>query len=510
MNADSNAVPGTAEGAVVHLHPADNVVVACRPIADGQLLRIAGCEVRARQAVLPGHKLALRDIETGAPVLRYGEFIGRASCRIECGEHVHSHNLLYGEPEAADQLSEGERVLPSPDPNGPTFLGFPREDGRVGTRNYVAVVAASNCSAHVAALVADSYRGATMPANVDGVVAFCHGHGCGCSAGPDTEQLLRTIAGVIDHPNVSGAVLIGLGCEANHIELYRGLREPERLVALDIQSSGGTEGTLRAARREVDRQIERAAAESRVAIPVSKIVLGLNCGGSDSFSGISANPALGVCADILAGYGGTAVLAETPEIFGAVHLLARRARNREVAQKLLDQVRSYTEYLERFGGSFNDNPSPGNKEGGLSNILEKSLGAVAKGGTSPLMDVYGYAERVDCPGLVFMNTPGYDPASLAGLGAGGVNIIAFTTGRGSAIGFPTIPVVKIASNTALYRAMPGNMDLNAGSIVDGTATVEQIGRDIFDLVLRVASGERTESERLGHSEFVPWQIGPTL
>ena len=256
--------------------------------------------------------------------------------------------------------------------------------------------------------------------------------------------------------------------------------------------------------------LERAAAEKRAETPASKIVLGLNCGGSDSFSGITANPALGVCCDKLAALGGTAVLAETTEIFGAEHLLVRRARNRQVAEKLLGFIAGYKTYLNRFGGSFDDNPTPGNKAGGLSNILEKSLGAVAKAGASPLMDVVDYAERITSPGFVFMNTPGYDPISLTGLAAGGVNLIAFTTGRGSAIGFPTIPVIKIASNSATYRRMRDNMDMNAGRIADGEATVAEIGREIFDLLLRVASGEKTCSERLGHKEFVPWRIGPVL
>jgi altronate hydrolase len=261
----------------------------------------------------------------------------------------------------------------------------------------------------------------------------------------------------------------------------------------------------------VQRMIDAAAATRRVSIPASKIVLGLNCGGSDSFSGISANPALGVCSDLLAGVGASAVLAETTEIFGAEQLLLRRARKRGVAEKLVHYVRGYKRYLSQFGGSsFDDNPTPGNKEGGLTNIVEKSLGAVAKGGTSTLMDVVDYAERVASPGLVFMNTPGYDPVSLTGLEAGGVNLIAFTTGRGSAIGFPTVPVLKIATNSDMYSNMLDNMDVNAGRILDGDASVEEIGREIFDRLLEVASGRRTCSEVLGHREFVPWRIGPVL
>jgi altronate hydrolase len=318
--------------------------------------------------------------------------------------------------------------------------------------------------------------------------------------------LRRTLSGVLDHPNVSAAILVGLGCEVNQIGGYAGAR----MVGMTLQASGGTRATVEAARREIAKMIERAAGEKRVAVPASKIVLGLNCGGSDSFSGITANPALGVCSDLIAQAGGSAVLAETTEIFGAEHLLVRRARNREVAEKLLGFVRGYKQYLARFGGSFDDNPTPGNKEGGLTNILEKSLGAVAKAGTSPLNDAVDYAERVRTPGFVFMNTPGYDPVSLAGLAAGGANVIAFTTGRGSAIGFPTIPVIKIASNSNTFSKMRDNMDVNAGRIADGAASVGEIGHEIFELLLRVASGERTASERLEHHEFVPWRIGPVL
>jgi altronate hydrolase len=387
-----------------------------------------------------------------------------------------------------------------------------REDGRVGTRNYIAVVAASNCAAHTAELIAASFAGTILPPNVDGVVAFPHGDGCGQTQGPDTAQLQRTLGGVLAHPNVAAAVILGLGCEVNQIDHYLGPNGPRssRLVGMTLQDSGGTIGALDRARREILGFMEKVAAEKRTEVPASKIVLGLNCGGSDSFSGITANPALGVCSDMLAEIGGTAVLAETTEIFGAEHLLVRRARNRQVAEKLLGFVRGYKEYLNRFGGSFDDNPSPGNKEGGLSNILEKSLGAVAKAGSSPMMDVVDYAERISSPGFVFMNTPGYDPASLTGLAAGGCNLIAFTTGRGSAIGFPSIPVIKIASNSVTYNRMRDNMDVNGGAIADGEMTVPQVGREIFDLMLRVASGQKTCAERLGHKEFVPWRIGPMM
>jgi arabinonate dehydratase len=502
----------TAGNSAIHLHSSDNVAVARVPIAAGTELKVDGIVVKTIDAIPAGHKVALRRLEPGEMVLRYGQAIGRARHLVEAGSHIHIHNLVFEELQLAYEFPEDERPLPVAAENVPTFQGYVREDGRVGARNYIAVVAASNCAAHTAESIARSYEGETLPDGVDGVVAFPHGDGCGHAMGPDVDQLRRTLGGVLMHPNVSAAIILGLGCEDNQIDHYLGGGGPRsrRLVGLTLQGSGGTRGALEAARREIARFIEQAAAERRTEVPASKIVLGLNCGGSDSFSGITANPALGYCSDLLASFRGTTVLAETPEIVGAEHLLIRRAKNREVAEKLLTCIRNYKRYLSRFEGSFDDNPSPGNKAGGLSNILEKSLGAVAKGGTSTLVEVYDYAERVSAPGFCFMNTPGYDPASLAGLAAGGCNVIAFTTGRGSAIGFPTIPVVKIATNSNTYRGMRENMDVNAGVIADGEKKVQEVGRQILETVLETASGRRTCAERLGHKEFVPWRIGPVM
>jgi altronate hydrolase len=502
----------TAENSAIHLHPSDNIAVARVPLAAGSELQVDGIPVSVREAIPAGHKVALRPIATGENIVRYGQMMGRARIPIEGGQHVHTHNVGFEELSFEYEFPAGERSIETLSKNIPTFLGYAREDGRAGTRNYIAVVAASNCAAHTAEEIAASYAQQELPPGVDGVVAFPHGEGCGHSIGPDTDQLRRTLAGVLDHPNVAGAIILGLGCETNQIEHYLGPNAPKshRLVGLTVQGSGGTRGTVEAARKAIAPMLERAGAEKRVSIPASKIILGLNCGGSDSFSGITANPALGFCSDLLAEIGASAVLAETTEIFGAEHLLVKRARNRETAERLLSFVHKYKKYLNQFGGSFDDNPSPGNKAGGLTNILEKSLGAVAKAGTSPLMQAVDYAERVTSPGFVFMNTPGYDPVSLTGLAAGGANLIAFTTGRGSAIGFPTIPVIKISSNSFTFERMRDNMDLNAGRIADGEAGVQQVGKEIFDLLLRVASGERTCAERLGHKEFVPWRIGPVM
>ena len=501
----------TAENSALHLHETDNVAIARVPLSEGTILKVNGGELAVREPVAAGHKIALARIPRGAVVRRYGQSIGRAKETIEPGHHVHTHNLAFEELSFDYDFPAGETPLPERRAT-PAFMGYRREDGSAGTRNYIAVVAASNCAAHTAELIARSFDADPLPPNVDGVVAFPHGDGCGHTIGPDTEQLRRTLAGVLAHPNVSAAVILGLGCEVNQIEHYLGPNAPRssRLVGMTLQSSGGTRGALTAARTEIRGLMEQCAAEQRVEVPASRIVLGLNCGGSDSFSGITANPALGVCSDLLAEIGATAVLAETTEIFGAEHLLVRRARNRQVAERLLGFVQGYKQYLNRFAGSFNDNPSPGNKEGGLSNILEKSLGAVAKAGTSTLTDAVDYAEPVRTPGFVFMNTPGYDPVSLTGLAAGGCNLIAFTTGRGSAIGFPSVPVLKIASNSHTYRRMRDNMDINGGAIADGEKSVQEVGREIFEALLRVASGEKTCAERLGHHEFVPWRIGPVL
>ncbi len=507
------SMPPTAETAVIHLSAKDNIAIARAPLAAGQKVRLEGREITLLDAVPMGHKVALEPIAAGGSIVRYGQIMGRARHPIHPGNHVHVHNVAFEELAFNYEFPTSDLALPKAAAN-PTFLGYAREDGRAGTRNYIAVVAASNCAAHTAELIAASYLGEKLPPNVDGVMAFPHGEGCGMSIGPDTRQLQRTLGGVLNHPNVSAAVILGLGCEVNQIDHYMGADNPlaksNRLHGMTLQNTGGTTATVAAARKVINGMIERAASEARTEISASKIVLGLNCGGSDSFSGITANPALGYCSDLLAEIGATAVLAETTEIIGAEHLLVKRARNRAVAERLLEMIKGYKQYLGRFGGSFDDNPSPGNKEGGLTNILEKSLGAVAKAGTSTMTDVVDYAERIQTPGFVFMNTPGYDPVSLTGLAAGGCNLICFTTGRGSAIGFPTIPVIKVATNTSMYNRMSDNMDINAGRIADGEATVQQIGKEIFDMLLRVASGEHTCAERLGHKEFVPWRIGPVM
>ncbi len=501
----------TAENAVIRLHDDDNVAVARAPLPTGQMLRVDGREIVLRSPVPYGHKVALTDIAAGAPVVRYSTVIGRVREAVGAGEHVHSHNLVIESGAQTFDFPDGELEAAAPE-EGPAFLGYRRPDGRAGTRNYIAILPASLCAVHACKLVARSFPRESLPAGVDGVAVFPHGHGCGIQIGSDSRQLERVISGILDHPNLAFSVLVGLGCEVNQITNYLGrdaLRD-ERVVGLTLQESGGTTATVQAAARAVSRMIEAAAAMKREEIPASELMLGLQCGGSDALSGVTANPALGACCDRLVRFGGTAVLAETPETFGAENLLVRRACSRAVAERYLALVDQYKEYLRPYGSTFDDNPSPGNKEGGLTNILEKSLGAVAKAGATPMMEAYDYAERVSARGFVFMNSPGNDTISMTGIASGGANIMAFTTGRGSANGYPIVPVIKISSNSTTYHRMRENIDVNAGRIADGEATVDEIGQEIFEYVLRVASGERTGAERLGHDEFEPWRIGPTL
>ncbi len=502
------------------LNENDNVAIARLPVAAGAAVSVNGFQVTALENIAVGHKLAVKAIDVNAQVTKYGESIGHATQDIAAGGWVHIHNV---QPEFMGKEYElATRTVATdyfPPEEAGTFMGYLRENGDVGTRNFVAVIATSNCSSHVAVEIAEKLKHVTAETHgVDGVVALPHQDGCGHSEGEDTWQLERTIAGMIFHPNVGAVLIVSLGCEVNQIAKYlhtaqlgqQHFRKGKLIVGLEMQSSGGTRATVEAGVKQVEELIEHARKTQRTPQPVSKILMGLNCGGSDAFSGVSANPALGYASDLLIRSGGAAVLGEIPECMGAEHLLTRRAVDEATAQKVVDVVKWYHAYLSKFGGNFNDNPSPGNKAGGITNVCEKSLGAVAKGGTTALTGVYAYAERIDKPGFGLMNTPGYDPVSVTGICAGGANVMCFTTGRGTGIGFPVVPVVKIATNSRIAKIMADNIDVNAGRIVDGEKSVQDIGREIFDLVCRVASGERTKSEELGHQEFVPWRIGPVL
>src|SRR5262245_46958148 len=465
------------------LNEKDNVGVARVPIpAESELVK-NGQKITTKENVQPGHKIALRPVASGERILKYGETIGRATRDIAPGDWVHTHNIL---PDFSGKDYEFATNTPvteyfSPDEAG-EFMGFQREGGDAGTRNYIAVIATSNCSSHVATEIAERLRHVGPETQVvDGVVAIPHQEGCGHSQGEDTWQLERTIAGMIFHPNVGAVLMVSLGCEVNQISKYIGttqlgqqaFRKGKLIVGLQMPSSGGTRKTIEAGVRQVEELIKQCQTMRRTPRPLGKILLGTNCGGSDAFSGISANPAVGYCSDLLVRSGGTSVLAEIPECMGAEHLLTRRAIDEATGRKVIEVVNWYRDYLNRFGGKWDDNPSPGNKAGGITNVAEKALGGVAKGGTTALTGVYAYAERIERKGFVLMNTPGYDPVSLTGIAAGGANMIVFTTGRGSGIGFPVVPVIKIASNSRIASAMEDNIDINAGAIVDGKETVEE-------------------------------------
>jgi altronate hydrolase len=464
-----------------------------------------------------GHKIARRAITAGEPVRRYGQIIGFATSDIAEGDHVHSHNLGMGDF-ARDALV-GSAFRPTDyAPEPASFEGFARADGRVGTRNYVGIICSVNCSAMVARAIADQFKGEALkdfPA-IDGVVPITHSQGCGMdSLGEAMAVLQRTLAGYASHPNFGAVLLVGLGCESNQIA---SLMDAQRLVlgprlrSMTIQVEGGTVSTIRRGVELVKELLAEANHDQRTKVPASHLTLGLQCGGSDGYSGITANPALGAAVDLLVAQGGTAILSETPEIYGAEHLLTARAASLAVANKLTAKIAWWESYSSLNGGKMDNNPSPGNKAGGLTTILEKSLGAVAKGGASGLMDVVDYAQRVTTPGLNFMDTPGYDPVSATGQVAGGANLIAFTTGRGSVYGCKPTPSLKLATNTVLFKSMGDDMDYNAGPIVDGDLSVLEAGRQIFDLMLATASGQlsRSEVHGFGTDEFVPWQLGAVM
>ncbi|NKY09675.1 UxaA family hydrolase [Cellulomonas hominis] len=526
------------------LRAADDVAVATHDLDPGRdAVAADGSVVRVAERVPRGHKIALRPVPVGDPVHKYGQVIGVATAPIPAGAHVHSQNLGFDPGERTHELGGTHTDLPVPDGPRPTFRGYRRADGRVGTRNYLAILTSVNCSASTAKMIAAEFPSAALAAfpHVDGVLPLTHQSGCGMVPESEGGQLLlRTLRGYAAHPNIGAVLVLGLGCEMvqpdrlavrSGAEAFLGMPGlgapaspapgagdglladvPEDTVVriLTIQESGGVRATVRAgvaAVREMLPELERCRREE---VDVSELVLGLNCGGSDGYSGITANPALGWASDRLVAYGGTSALAETPEVFGAEHLLTRRAVAPEVATRLLDRIAWWQEYAAAGGGSLDNNPSPGNKAGGLTTILEKSLGAVAKGGQADLAAVYRYAEAM-APhvGFVFMDTPGYDPVSVTGLVAGGANVVVFTTGRGSVFGCRPTPSIKVATNTEMYDRMAEDMDLDAGRIVDGSATVAEVGQELFDRILAVASGEQTASEELGIGveEFVPWHVG---
>ncbi|MCA0303095.1 MAG: altronate dehydratase family protein [Proteobacteria bacterium] len=497
----------------IRLHPADNVVVARMDILPGTVVE---GEVKAATRVPPGHKILTRAVKKGEPLRKYNQIIGFATEDLAPGTHVHTHNCVMGDFERDYAFCADARPTETIQPAA-TFMGYRRADGRAATRNYIGIVTTVNCSAATSRMIAAKLEPALAAfPNIDGVVPLTHGGGCGMAAsGLEMDVLRRTLAGYARHPNMAAVVVLGLGCEANQIAGLmnaEGLKEGPKMIPLAIQDEGGVAKTVAKAVGFLKELLPEANAVTREPIPASELILALQCGGSDGYSGISANPALGAAVDLLVRHGGTAVLSETPEIYGAEHLLTRRAVSREVGEKIVRRIRWWEDHCARTGGEMNNNPSPGNKAGGLTTILEKSLGAVAKGGTTNLVDVYEYAQPITAKGFVYMDSPGYDPVSATGQVAGGANVLCFTTGRGSVFGCKPTPSLKLATNTALYRRMTDDMDINCGTIVDGEESIQQNGQRIFDLILRTASGEKTKSEQLGigDDEFEPWKIGATM
>lgn len=510
---------------LLRLSGADNVAVALRTLKEGEEILLAGgsgsdvtegAALRVKERIMKGHKVALQDIANGARVTKYSQLIGIASQSIKAGESVHTHNLAFTDNDVSLEREDGLTSYPVECTD--TFMGYQRADGRVGTRNYIAVISSVNCSATVANRIASAFDGDTLNAysNIDGVAAFTHGTGCGMdAAGEGFQNLQRVLVGYARHPNVGGVLLVGLGCETSQIA---GTLEAHRLASgpllrtMNIQTTGGHVKTIARGVELIESMLDEVNSIERQPCPASELTLALQCGGSDAWSGITANPALGYAADLLVKQGGTAVLAETPEIYGAEHLLTQRAADDSVAADLMERISWWQSYVKKNNGSLDNNPSPGNKLGGLTTILEKSLGAVAKGGSTPLNGVFHYAQQVDRKGFLFMDSPGYDPASVTGQIASGCNLVTFTTGRGSTFGSKPAPCLKVATNTDMYRQLSDDMDINAGTIVSDGDSVEQVGERIYQRLLEVASGSTTLSEGhgLGDNEFVPWQIGATM
>ncbi|MBT2566275.1 altronate dehydratase [Arthrobacter sp. ISL-85] len=497
------------------LRPADDVAVAMVDLPSGTGLNYHGARLLVRQSVPRGHKLAIRSVPAGGQVRKYAQSIGRAKRDITAGDHVHTHNLGMDDADREHEFGTA-RVQPAA-PSGParTFQGYHRADGRVGTRNYIGILTAVNCSASTARMIAAQFTGAALEGygNVDGVIALTHDSGCGLVVDSEGARMMRrTLRSYANHPNIAGLLVLGLGCEMlPATSLLDGLDLPgdKPVRTLIIQDNGGIRATVRAGVEAINDMIPHLEAMRREPAPISELVLGMNCGGSDGYSGITANPALGVASDLLVAHGATTILAETPEIFGAEHLLTRRAVSEEVGRKLLQRIEWWKDYAASGGGSLDNNPSPGNKAGGLTTILEKSLGAVAKGGTAELSAVYEYGEPVSARGLTFMDTPGYDPVSVTGIIAGGSTVVVFTTGRGSVLGGKPTPSIKVATNTPMFERMHEDMDINAGRIADGTASIKSVGEEIFEKIIATASGEQSVSEQLdlGQDEFIPWQLG---
>ncbi|SAL21376.1 altronate dehydratase [Caballeronia udeis] len=501
---------------LIRLNGADNVLIAREALSLGRQVQLGNTVVRIRAQVPAGHKIAARAIARGEAIRKYDTVIGRAARDIEAGDHVHTHNIELIDFERDPGFGLDVRPVDYvPHAERASFMGIVRPDGRVATRNFIGILASVNCSSTVIKNIAGWFTPERLAAypNVDGVVAFAQTSGCGMSSPSEHFDVLRrTIAGYARHPNLAGVLIVGLGCERNQVSdlmSSQGLETDASMRTLVMQDSGGTRATIEAGIAAIQSMLPLANAVERRKVSASHLKIGLECGGSDGFSGITANPALGAAMDILVRHGGTAILSETPEIHGVEYMLTRRAVTPEVGQKLLDRLAWWERYTRGHNGQFNGVVGPGNQQGGLANIFEKSLGSAMKGGTTPLQAVYEYAEPIDKPGFVFMDSPGYDPVAVTGQIASGANMICFTTGRGSMFGSKPAPTIKLASNTPMFTRLREDMDINCGLVIDGERSVQEMGQDIFEHILQAASGQRTKSELLGlgDHEFVPWHMG---
>ncbi|MCA8999396.1 MAG: altronate dehydratase [Planctomycetaceae bacterium] len=509
----------------LRLHESDNVVVARRSVSRGGEWASGERTVSASQPIEMGHKMAITSVAPGEPLKKFGQPIGFATQPIEPGDWVHVHNVSLGSLDHDYEFSTA--IHPPTPPDHPrTFLGYRRSDGRAATRNYIGIISTVNCSATSAKYIAQAFDERLLAdyPNVDGVVPLSHKGGCSFAyGGTDHQQLSRTLAGFANHANIGAYILLGLGCETaqasfvaenyNLVQLEGGGESHKAgPLIMNIQDEGGVAKTVRRAVDTLKELLPVVNNVEREPIPVSELMLATECGGSDGNSGVTANPALGIASDLLVAHGGTSILSEVPEIYGGEHLLTRRAISREIGEKLIARIRWWEDYAKLFGAQIDNNPSVGNKRGGLTTIFEKSLGAIAKGGSTPLMDVYEYAEPVRKKGFVVMDTPGFDPPSVTGMVAGGANIVVFTTGRGSCYGCKPVPTIKVSTNTPMFNRMTDDMDINAGRILDGEATVEEVGQQIFEEIIAVASGRQTKSEAqgIGDEEFCPWVPGPVF
>ena len=498
---------------LIVLNKNDNVAVT--PFIIPAKTKIEGQNISSIDDIPFGHKICLKPVNTGDPVIKYDQIIGFASKNIIPGEHVHSHNLEFKEFDRAFKVEERKSIIN--EKSELFFNGIKRNNGQVATRNYIGIISTVNCSATVTKMISEKIKQSNILKdfpNIDGIVPITHSTGCGMNTESEGMQIFqRTIDGFKNHPNFSHVFVLGLGCECAQVDIFKdNVKQHDRIHFLTIQDEGGTKKIVDKVLSEIKNLLKVSNNVKREPLSVNNITLALQCGGSDGYSGISANPALGVAADMLVKQGGSSILSETPEIYGAEHLLINRANKQETADKLIAKIKWWQHYTAINNSSMDNNPAPGNKKGGLTTILEKSLGAVAKGGNSILEDVLSYAEPLKNKGFNFMDSPGYDPVSVTGQVASGANVICFTTGRGSCFGCKPVPSLKLSTNTSMYEKMSEDMDINCGTIIEGKEKIEDVGKKIFELVVNTASGNPSKSELNGYGdeEFNPWQVGVVM